>query len=148
MLSANANANASATKSNRGKWLSDAYIVCDANIIDWPEILKYGMYRPATLETEKFIHCAMPRQLADVANKYFHGEHRIVWVIDPKLVSSPIKYEGKPNGELYPHIYGPLNLDAIIATFDMQPEADGSYQVPEEFLSPEKTAATHHRPNF
>ena len=131
-------ADAATKKSNRGKWLSDDYIVCDTNINDWPEIQKSGIYRPASLDTEKFIHCAMPRQLEYVANKYFHGEHRIVWLIDPKLVTSPIKYEGKPNAELYPDIYGPLNLDAIIATFEMQPKADGSYEVAEEFLLQKK----------
>jgi uncharacterized protein (DUF952 family) len=117
----------------RGKWYSDKYIVCDTNILNWPEIQKSGEYSPESLKTEKFIHCATPKQLGFIANKFFK-ETRIVWVIDPNLVSSPIKYEQGINGDLYPHIYGPLNLNAIIAKFEMHPKSDWTYDVPEEFL--------------
>ncbi|KZD23832.1 DUF952 domain-containing protein [Tardiphaga robiniae] len=87
-------------------------------------------YKGNTFETEGFIHCSTPEQVIEVANYLYHGiDGLILLKIDPSKVTSPIRYEDAGNGKLYPHIYGPLDLEAIVGTIDFTPRADGTFAV-------------------
>ena len=105
----------------------------------WREALARGEYRTRSLETEGFIHCSTDIQVAPVAEKYYKGEHRLlVLMIDPSRLSSELKWEppsggpppGVPADALFPHIYGPINLDSIVKVFDLASNPDGTYDVP------------------
>ena len=107
-------------------------------------------YLPATFAEEKFIHCtAGVALLLEIANTYFDtlSEPLLVLEIIPKQVTAPIKFE-KPippagqaatdkstdvNGQdiLFPHIYGPLNRDAISTCFALHRDKAGHWQMPE-----------------
>jgi uncharacterized protein (DUF952 family) len=59
--------------------------------------------------------------------------------IDPSLLASELRWEppsggspppGVPEGELFPHVYGPINLDAIVNVYDLETNPDGSYKTP------------------
>jgi uncharacterized protein (DUF952 family) len=50
----------------------------------------------------------------------------VLW-IDPQRLSAPIRYEAS-DGEIFPHIYGALNLDCVIRVSELSPEADGVYR--------------------
>lgn len=130
--------NAWATSDYHKKWHSDKYFICSTEIKNWPEIQKSGIYKPDSLDTEGFVHCTRASQMFFVANKFFNREHMILWLVDPTLLTAPVKYEGKLNSNLYPHIYGPLNVSAIIDTKEMMPSADGTYEIPSDFSSPYK----------
>lgn len=97
----------------------------------WEFAQQAGEYRGDTLATEGFIHCSMPEQVIEVANYIFHGvQGLILLVIDENKVTSKIKYEDPGNGKSYPHIYGPLNIDAVIKTVDFPPNQDGTFSLP------------------
>ncbi len=73
-------------------------------------------YRGDTLASEGFIHCTGdPDLLVDVANRFYRGEAGdfVILHIDPARVKSEIKWEAA-DGASFPHIYGPLNMDAVI----------------------------------
>ena len=90
-------------------------------------------YRPTSLDSEGFIHCSTPEQAVKVANLLFHGQKGLVLLlIDPEVVKPEIRYEGYGDGELFPHIYGPLNIDAVLKVLDFEPEEDGNFKLPEE----------------
>jgi len=75
-----------------------------------------GLYRAKSLETEGFIHCSFADQLDGVVKRYYKGEDRIVILeIDPERLMSRMIKEPSTNNEIYPHIYGPINRDAIVA---------------------------------
>ncbi|MCC7053838.1 MAG: cupin domain-containing protein [Gemmatimonadaceae bacterium] len=97
-----------------------------------------GVYRAGSLLGEGFIHLSRAHQVPGTARAFFAGVPDLVLlVIDPTLLTSPLVYEppAPPPGatetddraaELFPHCYGPLDLDAIIdvvdlATFDGTP---------------------------
>jgi uncharacterized protein (DUF952 family) len=69
-----------------------------------------------TLAEEGFIHCSQAGQVAGVAKKYYQNEPGLVLlVIDADKVASPVRYEDVPGEpDPYPHIYGPLNPDAVV----------------------------------
>ena len=77
------------------------------------------LYIAKSLETEGFIHCSFAEQLDGVIERYYKRQNRIVVLeIDTdRLMSRTIK-EPSTNKEIYPHIYGPINRDAIVRTFE------------------------------
>ena len=105
---------------------------------DWDEVkAQGGAYSPDSLETDGFIHCAKADQILDIANHMFKGrspEHLIILKINENDVRSTIKSEPPfefPMAEiLYPHIYGPLNLDAVEKEIDFPANEDGSFKLP------------------
>ncbi len=72
-------------------------------------------YAPASLFEEGFIHLsATPEQVAWVAHTLYPDVADLVaLVIDPALLTSPVKWDDTPDGR-FPHLYGPLNREAIV----------------------------------
>ncbi|OTY49163.1 hypothetical protein BK748_28180 [Bacillus thuringiensis serovar graciosensis] len=74
-----------------------------------------GEINEASLKEEGFIHCSFLEQALKVAGKYFgHEEDVLLLTIDPILLKAETKYELASNGQEYPHVYGAINIDAII----------------------------------
>lgn len=74
-----------------------------------------GLYRHQSLETEGFIHCSFADQLDQVIARYYKDRDVVVIleIESDRLMSRMIK-EPSTNSEIYPHIYGPINRDAIV----------------------------------
>jgi uncharacterized protein (DUF952 family) len=101
---------------------------------DWDRALRDGEYTTSTagrtLAEEGFIHASGPDQVNGVANRYYRGirDELLVLVIDTGRVRAQIRYEDVPGaGAPYPHIYGPLNADAVIATRALRAGPDGTF---------------------
>jgi uncharacterized protein (DUF952 family) len=103
---------------------------------DWRAALDAGSYklstRGRTLEEEGFIHCSYAFQVLGVANTFYRGEHNLVLlVIDTELLSAPLKPEPPaPGADPFPHIYGPLNVDAVAQVLAFEPDDDGTFTLP------------------
>jgi uncharacterized protein (DUF952 family) len=84
----------------------------------WKEALGKGHYESPALPVEGFIHCAQEGQVAGVLERYFQGKNDLVkLVIDTDRLKSPFIYEWSPSiADTFPHIYGPVNLDAVMET--------------------------------
>jgi len=88
-------------------------------------------YLPAGFAAEGFIHCTDgPDNVAAVGNRYYRDDRRmyVVLVIDKAKLQSNVVYEDAAG--IYPHIYGPLNRDAIIDILPVLRTADGSFLPP------------------
>ncbi len=74
------------------------------------------LYEHPSLASEGFIHCSFAEQLDAVIARYYSRESRVVVleIESDRLMSRMIK-EPSTNSEIYPHIYGPINRDAIIS---------------------------------
>ena len=95
---------------------------------EWERAKLAGVYRGDTLESEGFIHCSEPQQVIPVANTWFPGQKGLTLLcIDSQKVGAEIRYEGVGGGEGFPHIYGPLNLDAVFQVLDFEPAEDGKF---------------------
>lgn len=98
---------------------------------DWEEAKAVGAYTADTLSSQGFIHCSTPEQVIEIADYMFRGQSDLMLLlIDEKKVNKEIKYEDAGNGKLYPHIYGPLNIDAVANTKDFPSESDGTFKLP------------------
>ena len=97
----------------------------------WAAAQAAGSYRSLTLDSEGFIHCSTTDQLHATANRHYAGQGGLlVLVLDPTRLSAPLRWEAARNGELYPHIYGPINPDAVVATRPLEPDAKGHFVAP------------------
>ena len=93
----------------------------------WEAAQESGKYRAASLDTVGFIHCSRPEQLLDVVNRYYRQEPDLLLLwIDPNRVKSEIRWEAT-DGETYPHIYGPLEIEAVTVVTGLVPDENGNY---------------------
>ena len=100
---------------------------------EWTDARRKGYYSVPVLATEGFIHCSTPSQVVGVAERYYAGQHGLLLlVIDPGRLEAEVKYEpgtDKPD-ELFPHVYGRINLDAVTRVLEFEPDAAGKWNLP------------------
>jgi len=101
---------------------------------DWEQAMRDGQYTTSTigktLAEEGFIHASSPGQVLSVANAFYQnaGEDLVVLVIDPERVTAEIRLDYIPEaGATFPHIYGPLNADAVLAAWPLTAGPDGEF---------------------
>lgn len=84
---------------------------------------------PPSLAAEGFIHASEDEaQVVGVANRlYANAGGLAALVIDESRVRAEIKREAASNGERYPHIYGPLDRDAVVGVRRLRRGGDGSF---------------------
>ena len=99
---------------------------------DWRAGQAAGAYRAASLETDGFIHCSLASQVLGVANVMFVGQMDLVLlVIDSDALTESLIYEDcYETGQKFPHIYGPLNLDAVTDVVAFPAGPDGRFTLP------------------
>ncbi|MDO8301833.1 MAG: DUF952 domain-containing protein [Sedimentisphaerales bacterium] len=97
--------------------------------LEWEKAQATGRYEADSFHTQGFIHCSTPDQIIEVANFLFRGQTDLVLLhIDTDKLTSPVRYENLENGKtLFPHIYGPLNLEAVTEARDFPPRCDGTF---------------------
>lgn len=101
---------------------------------DWERARRDGQYTTSTLgrtlAEEGFIHASGPGQVTGVANRYYRGlrDELLILVIEPERVLAEIRYEHVPGADApFPHIYGPLNADAVVAVQPLAAGPDGTF---------------------
>ncbi len=106
----------------------------------WLAAVQEGLYRADSLLTEGFIHCSTPSQILEVANAFYRGQSGLVLlVIEPACLTSELRWEPPADshvraGDLFPHIYGPLDLEAVADVLPFEPAADGTFFLPGDKL--------------
>lgn len=96
---------------------------------DWEDAKKAGQYTAASLETEGFIHLSQASQVVRVANLFYRGVKDLVLLeVNEEKLRSTLKYEPVEQ-DVYPHLFGPLNLDAVMAVYDF-PEGPQGFEMP------------------
>ena len=82
----------------------------------WEEACQKGIYEHPSLELEGFIHCSQAHQVEGVLQRYFTGQKDLVKLtIDPEKLTSRYVYDWSSSvADTFPHVYGPINLEAVI----------------------------------
>jgi len=84
---------------------------------EWQSAKENGAYTSPSLQAEGFIHCsANDAQVAGVLQRYFSAKTNLVRLsIDTSKLTSRFIYEWSPStADTFPHVYGPINTDAVI----------------------------------
>lgn len=81
----------------------------------WEKFKDKSEYEAESLQTEGFIHCSFAEQLDAVLDRYYKGvDNVLILEIETDKLSSKLVNEPSTNNEIYPHIYGKINTDAIV----------------------------------
>ena len=104
---------------------------------DWESALARGLYVPPSLDAEGFIHCSTSAQILRTANRFYRGQAGlIILCIDESRLDAAPRYEspdstsGEAPADLFPHLYEPLNLNAVVQVIDFPCGADGTFEMP------------------
>jgi uridine phosphorylase len=99
---------------------------------EWLAGAESGEYRTETLARDGFIHCSTVSQVVGVANTRYAGERNLVLLcIERERVAAPVIDEDcYETGQKFPHIYGPLNRDAVVQVLPFPPDVDGKFTLP------------------
>ncbi|MFZ1398344.1 MAG: DUF952 domain-containing protein [Candidatus Promineifilaceae bacterium] len=99
---------------------------------EWQTAVAAGQYRADSLESEGFIHCSTIQQVLMPANQMYAGRSDLILLtIDPAKLTAKLVYEDcYETGHQFPHIYGPLNLDAVTGFVAFPPNPDGTFSLP------------------
>ncbi len=81
----------------------------------WQPFAGGSDYFPETFDREGFIHLSTETQVAGVLRRYYRGVPRLMQLhVDESKLAAPLKYEAATGGDLFPHLYGPLNREAVV----------------------------------
>jgi len=105
------------------------YLIHLCQVKEWQGAQEPRIFKSKSLDHEGFIHCSQPQQILQVANRFYQGIPGLVllWV-DPEKITSAIRWEAA-DGALFPHIYGPINLDAVFSVTEINPDDDGIFRL-------------------
>jgi uncharacterized protein (DUF952 family) len=96
---------------------------------DWASALENGQYECASLSEEGFIHFSRKEQVITTANRYYQNVHGLLLLqANTSRTAAQLKNETAPSGEVFPHLYGSLNLDSITSVFSFEPDSDGIFR--------------------
>jgi uncharacterized protein (DUF952 family) len=87
--------------------------------LEWEAAKAAGVYRPASLETEGFIHLSHEEQWRGARDRFFRGQGGLVLLtIDTARLRHDVRQE-PADGDVFPHLYGPLDTDAVVSVVDL-----------------------------
>jgi uncharacterized protein (DUF952 family) len=107
------------------------YKICPASA--WREAERQGVYRGSADDLrDGFIHFSLPSQVAGTAKKHFFGQTGLFLIaVDADALGEALRWEPSRNDELFPHLYGELDLGAVTAVLEMGARSDGTHDIPE-----------------
>ena len=107
------------------------YKLCPASA--WRAAERQGVYRGSAVDIrDGFIHFSLPSQVAETARKHFAGQTGLFLIaVDADALGEALRWEPSRNDELFPHLYGELDLGAVTAILDLRTRSDGSHAIPE-----------------
>jgi uncharacterized protein (DUF952 family) len=110
----------------------DATILHITTAAGWAEGQRQGRLVTPSLADEGFIHCSTRAQVEATANRIFAGSGDLLLLeVDTAKLTAPLKWERATEvGDDFPHIYGPLNLDAVVGTAPLPEDPDDGYVLP------------------
>jgi len=100
---------------------------------EWSQASELGRYAPAAFAVEGFVHLSQKSQILRPANLLYRDRDDLVLLrIDPSALHAEVVYEPGSHGEaeLFPHLYGQLNIDAVTEVIDFPCSPDGSFVLP------------------
>jgi len=108
------------------------FLVHLCGVADWDTARVGGELRPDSLREVGFVHLSTPQQVHLPANRLFAGRTDLVLLhIAPGALDSPVRWEPgvptDPESMMFPHLYGPLPVDAVVMVTPYSPGPDGRF---------------------
>jgi uncharacterized protein (DUF952 family) len=100
---------------------------------DWESAARAGIFTGAPVDlADGYIHFSAAHQVAETARRHFSGQSDLILAaIDAGALGAALKWEPSRGGDLFPHLYGPLPMRAVVSVAALQLGPDGAPQSPE-----------------
>jgi uncharacterized protein (DUF952 family) len=107
------------------------YKICPASA--WREAERQGVFRGSPIDLrDGFIHFSTASQVNETARKHFAGQAGLFLIaVDADALGDALRWERSRNDELFPHLYGELDLGAVTSVLSMHTRPDGFHDMPE-----------------
>jgi uncharacterized protein (DUF952 family) len=119
------------TASRKSGQVRAIYKICPASA--WREAERQGVYRGSADDLrDGFIHFSSASQVAETARKHFFGQTGLFLIaVDADALGAALRWELSRGDDLFPHLYGELDLGAVTAVMEMRARSDGYHDIPE-----------------
>lgn len=99
----------------------------------WREAERQGVFRGSADDLrDGFIHFSTAAQVAETAKKHFAGQIGLFLIaVDAAALGDRLRWEPSRNDEMFPHLYGELDLGDVTGVLDLHARSDGSHDIPE-----------------
>lgn len=106
------------------------YKICPAEL--WQEAERVGAFLGSEVDRrDNFIHFSTAAQVAETAAKHFAGQSDLLLIsVDARKLGNALKWEPSRGGALFPHLYGPLTLEAVKHVDPLPLGPDGGHVFP------------------
>ena len=113
--------------------MTDRYIYKIAPMALWAEAEARGRFDGASVDlADGFIHFSTDAQVVETARRHFAGHDKLVLArIDAGKLGASLRLEPSRGGDLFPHLYGPLPMSAVVRTWPLPLGADGVHVFPD-----------------
>jgi len=107
------------------------YKICPASA--WREAERRGAFSGSADDLrDGFIHFSTAAQVAGTAKKHFFGRTGLFLIaVDADALGDSLRWEPSRDDELFPHLYGELDLGAVTAVLEMRAHSNGTHDIPE-----------------
>jgi uncharacterized protein (DUF952 family) len=98
----------------------------------WREAETAGVFTGAPVDVaDGFVHFSTADQVKENAAQHFTGQADLLLIaIDDQKLGPALKYEPSRGGALFPHLYAPLNLSAVVWVKPLPLATDGAHEFP------------------
>ncbi|MEU5840498.1 DUF952 domain-containing protein [Rhodococcus sp. NPDC047139] len=99
---------------------------------EWDRARRLGTVTPPSLASQGFVHLSTPHQVHLPADRLYSGRRDLVILhVDPARLADPVRFEPgvpeDPESMRFPHLYGPLPVDAVVEVATYLPGPDGHF---------------------
>jgi uncharacterized protein (DUF952 family) len=107
------------------------YKICPGSA--WREAERQGVYRGSADDArDGFIHFSTAAQLEGTARKHFFGQTGLYLIeVDADALGAALRWERSRDNELFPHLYGELDLGLVLRVIGMRTRSDGDHDIAE-----------------
>lgn len=104
----------------------------------WAAAVAHGEFSGSAVDLQDgYIHFSTARQLAETVRKHFAGQDDLLLLsVAAEPLGSALQWEPSRGGDLFPHLYGPLAVSAVVAVVPLPRAADGSHRLPSNLADP------------
>ena len=100
---------------------------------DWQAATGMGVTCTELDEQDGYVHLSTRAQVAETARLYFAGADGVRLLRFAVADLPPLKWEESRGGQLFPHLYAPLEVSLADAVWQLLPGPDGALRLPEDY---------------
>ena len=113
------------------EFMSIIYKIC--TVLLWQEAEAAGLFKGAPIDVQDgYLHFSTAEQVRETAAKHFAGQSNLLLIaIDADSLGDTLRYEPSRGGALFPHLYAPLDLSAVLWVKPLPLGPDGHHIFPD-----------------